>query len=249
MSLHPRDLSHQFLSAVLLLTRIPLPRIDRPAGAAAAWAWPVVGVIVGSALALIAMGLLAVGLPPPIVAALVIGIGLLLTGALHEDGLADCADGFFGGWTPERRLQIMKDSAIGSYGTLALIVVMLVRWSALVPLVYSPAALIAAAVLSRASMGLVAASLPHARKDGLSASVGRPGWPQVITGLVLAAAASLAAVGWTALGAMVATVLTAALCVIVAKAKINGQTGDVLGATQVLTEGTVLCVLVIALAG
>ncbi|MBM3616888.1 MAG: adenosylcobinamide-GDP ribazoletransferase, partial [Alphaproteobacteria bacterium] len=117
------------VAAFGLLTRLPMPFTPpRPQGV---WAWPLVGLGV-SALA-VGLGALALaaGLAPPLVAVLVMVAQAALTGALHEDGLTDCADGFWGGHDRARRLEIMKDSRIGSYGAVALMLVMLARWSAL----------------------------------------------------------------------------------------------------------------------
>jgi adenosylcobinamide-GDP ribazoletransferase len=167
-----------------------------------------------------------------------------LTGALHEDGLADCADGFWGGHTRERRLEIMKDSRIGSYGAVALMLALLARWSALAALMSAGAwgLALAAMILSRAAMGLVMAGLPNARAGGLSAQHGAPSWVAawagVGFGLLLGAFAAGSAALWLAL----AVALVAAGLAGVARAKIGGQTGDVLGATQVLAEVTALAV-------
>lgn len=168
---------HDLLSAFGLLTRLPLPQTTRHR-ANAAWCWPLVGLGVGAvALGIGWLGLQA-GVAPGTAAALTMGAGVMVTGALHQDGLADTADGLFGGWTPERRLDIMKDSHIGSYGTLALIIVSLALWSALGGLIAAGdwVAIGAAAALSRAPMAVTMAALPNARKAGLSSSVGRPSW-------------------------------------------------------------------------
>ena len=115
------------------------------------------------------------GLPTTIVAALALAAGTLVTGGLHEDGLADVADGFGGGSTPEKKLTIMKDSRIGSYGVAALILSFLLRWSALVALgfVAIPVLLLAHAA-SRALMPALMRLSPPARENGLSAGAGRP---------------------------------------------------------------------------
>ena len=116
-------------AALRLLTRLPLPGAGGPPRPSAAWAWPLAGLIVGTLAA--GIGIAALPLGAGIAAACAMGAQAMLTGAMHEDGLADCADGFWGGWTRERRLAIMKDSAIGTYGTMALLITGLIRWSAL----------------------------------------------------------------------------------------------------------------------
>ncbi|MEM6375220.1 MAG: adenosylcobinamide-GDP ribazoletransferase, partial [Pseudomonadota bacterium] len=119
---------HDLGRAVALLTRCPVPDFllapggDR-AGAHAAWAYPIAGLIPGALAALFGSLAMFFGLGPAIAALSALGMAAFVTGALHEDGLADCADGFWGGWTPERRLEIMRDSRIGTYGVLTLIVI------------------------------------------------------------------------------------------------------------------------------
>lgn len=235
----------EFLSAVGLLTRLPLPRIATPEGAGAAWAWPLVGVIVGSIAAVAASALLVLGVPATVAAAALLATQALLTGALHEDGLADTADGFFGGWTVARRLEIMKDSHIGSYGTLALILTVLARWSALCVLLTGPLwGVIAVAALSRAPMAVLMAALPNARGTGLAQSVGRPeratAW--VAVGLAMAIAMVLAGF-WAALAMSAVLGMVTLWLAWTALARIGGQTGDVLGAAQQLAEMAALVTL------
>ncbi len=135
------------------------------------------GLALGAAAAALASALLALGVPPGPVAAATLAALALMTGAIHEDGLADTADGLLGGRTPDRRLEIMKDSRIGSFGALALMLVALASWSALAGLMAQGQhwpALLAAAALSRAPMAVLMAALPPARVTGLSAATGRP---------------------------------------------------------------------------
>lgn len=230
----PRDL----IRAAQLLTRLPVPGGDGMRGAQAAWAWPLVGAVV--ALAQIVVGLLAltIGLPASVAAGLAIATGLLIIGGLHEDGLADCADGFWGGMTRERRLEILKDSRIGAYGVLALIVTMGLRWALFATLlVAAPLSLLAGAMLSRAAMAIVMARLPFAREGGLAAHVGKPPVWTVALGAICAGIAAILAAGLVAgiIAALAVTTATFAVSAI-AKAKIGGQTGDVLGAAQVVSE-------------
>lgn len=237
------------LHAVGLLTRLPVP-VD-PARAAArggrgAWAWPLAGLVPGgAAAAILAAG---GGLPPGVAAALALGAMVILTGALHEDGLADAADGFWGGADPARRLEIMRDSRIGTYGAAALILSSLLRWSALAALAAAGAwaGALVAAVASRAAMTAVAALLPHARPGGLSASVGRPGRDAALG----AAALGVLACGLAPEAALATATLLVALTVgaaALARAKVGGQTGDVLGAVQVAAECAALAALAAAL--
>lgn len=243
-----RDISglwHGFLSAMGLLTRLPLPAIHAPQGASSAWAWPLVGVVIGGLNMAIAAVLLWMQVPVTVTAAVVLGTNAILTGALHEDGLADTADGFFGGWTPARRLEIMKDSHIGSYGTLALIVTVLARWSALqVVLTGSLWGLVAVAALSRAPMVALLAGLPNARGKGLAQSVGQPEQQVAATAIAIAFAVAAVMAGLTTAFMMTAIVAAGTFALaLVAKARIGGQTGDVLGASQQLAEVATLTVL------
>jgi adenosylcobinamide-GDP ribazoletransferase len=237
----PSDL----VSAFALLTRLPLPN-HRGTGAASAWSWPLVGAALGALAATVASAALWVGVTPGVTAVLVLATGAMLTGGLHEDGLSDTADGLYGGWTRQRRLEIMKDSRVGSYGVLALVLVTLARWSALTALLVFGghwAALVATGAMSRAPMALIMALLPNARSDGLSHATGRPG--PVTAGLALALAVAIAVVltGWTGL-MMAATALgVGVLLSISALRRIGGQTGDVLGASQQLVEAACLAVL------
>ena len=109
--------------AFSLLTRLPVGQIEGqvPPLAASGWAWPLVGAVVGAIMALAGGVGLWLGLPPVMVAILSLAAGAWVTGAMHEDGLADVADGFGGGRDRARKLEIMRDSRVGSYGVLALI--------------------------------------------------------------------------------------------------------------------------------
>ncbi|MEM1077551.1 MAG: adenosylcobinamide-GDP ribazoletransferase [Pseudomonadota bacterium] len=246
---HFRDLP----LALSLLSRLPVPVDHSRAGAraaAAAWAYPLVGVGLAGLAGGLAWGLSATGLPPGPVAGLVLVAQVMLTGALHEDGLADSADGLWGGWEPARRLEIMRDSRIGAYGVLALGLSLLLRWACLVAILTSGgpglllAALVATAALSRGAMVTVMHVLPFARDDGLSRRVGTvPRWSALLAvGLSLGICVML----WGLLGlALLAAAGGAAALVVgrLAQARIGGQTGDILGATQQVTEITALLVL------
>lgn len=240
----PRMLLNDLLIALSLLTRVPGLRADwtntdRPA-AKAAWAYPLAGAVAVLPAPCLGFAGQAVGVPPSVLALLMLAATLITTGALHEDGLADCSDGFWGGWDPARRLDIMKDSAIGSYGVLALICVFGVKWAALTHWLTqagNPGILISLAMVSRATMPAVMQALPAARAKGLSARTGQPGWASVLAGIAISAMAALfmMSVGSALLALLLATMTTACIAAI-AKRKIGGQTGDVLGATQTVTE-------------
>lgn len=242
-------LAFDLLSAFALLSRLPLPN-HRGTGAASAWAWPLVGAVLGALGAALASAALWLGVTPGVTAVLVLALGAMLTGGLHEDGLSDTADGLYGGWTRERRLEIMKDSRVGSYGVLALVLVTLARWSALTAvLVFAGsthgfwAALIATGALSRAPMVLMMALLPNARGAGLSHATGRPSPAVALAGLALAVALAGVLTGWTAVPLLFAALGTTVVLAFSALRRIGGQTGDILGASQQLAEVACLAVL------
>ncbi|MEL7098682.1 MAG: adenosylcobinamide-GDP ribazoletransferase [Pseudomonadota bacterium] len=227
--------------AALLLTRLPLPRVPDAAfhhQARAVWAFPLVGMVLGLMAALA----YALGPTPMIAAGLALATLAMLTGGLHEDGLADTVDGLWGGHDRPRRLDIMKDSRIGAYGVLALVLVTGLRWSALTAA--GPLALVAAASLSRASMPVIMAWLPHARADGLSRSVGAPTPTMAFVAAALGTGIAAVAIGVPALKALAATACVVLVLGWIARRKIGGQTGDILGAAQQLSEAAILIVLV-----
>ncbi|MTJ04064.1 MAG: adenosylcobinamide-GDP ribazoletransferase [Sediminimonas qiaohouensis] len=237
--------------ALALLTRLPitLDRTRFSRTATAVWAYPLAGLIV-AVLAGVVGGLAAwAGLPAPMAAGISLLCLIVLTGAMHEDGLADSADGFWGGWDETRRLEIMKDSHIGTYGVIALVLSLGARWGALGLLWQDGAAIgamIAAAVLSRGAMPAVMAALPHARADGLSRSVGRPDGGMAALAAAVAVVITLFSLGFgTMLAAVLITGALAFAVAWVAAHKIGGQTGDILGACQQLCEIAVLWVLCI----
>ncbi|MEL6584243.1 MAG: adenosylcobinamide-GDP ribazoletransferase [Pseudomonadota bacterium] len=248
MASRTRIEAHDIWVAFSLLSRLPVPVDHSRAGermAAAVWAWPVVGAVIGAAMGCAGELAFFIGLPPSVAAVCAITVGILATGALHEDGLADCADGFGGGQTKERVLEIMKDSRIGAFGAVAIVLALLARFAGLSGLEGTNlvATLAVVGAISRTAMALVM-RLPNARGSGLSASVGQTEatglWLAVgvtlILGLLLLSSAVFAAI----LGAIfVATPL-----VVIASKRIGGQTGDVLGGVQVLAEiGAILGVL------
>ena len=226
-------------AALALLTRLPAPFAAHSRGAAAAWAWPLVGMVVGGLAALVAgiAGWLGLGSGPQ--AALALLTLALATGGLHHDGLADMADGIWGGRDRARRLEIMRDSRVGSYGVLALGLVALLGWSALAQIAEAgplwPAMLIAGAG-SRAAMAGAMAALPHARADGLARLTGRPRWTAVTIAATLALAAAALLSPAALVPGLLATLGLAALVAMIARRALGGQTGDVLGAVQMVTE-------------
>ncbi len=233
------------LQAVALLTRLPVPSDDAPRGAAAAWAYPLVGLVVGGIAAVVGAVAYGLGLPSPLCALLSLTMMIALTGAMHEDGLADTVDGLWGGWTRDARLEIMKDSHIGTYGVLALILATGARWGALWLLFEAGVgtasiALIVAPSVSRGALPALMATLPHARETGLSHSVGAASGSNAWIACGIAALIAVVFTGTSIVGVIFWTALLTALLALIARRKIGGQTGDILGACQQITEIAVL---------
>ncbi|SMO50816.1 adenosylcobinamide-GDP ribazoletransferase [Paracoccus laeviglucosivorans] len=234
--------SREFATALVWLTRLPMRRVIPVPLARAVWAFPLVGLVVallGSVTLIVAD---ALALSDMVAALLALAVMALATGALHEDGLADYADGC-GGATRERALAIMRDSRIGSYGVLALIFSVGLKVAALADTDQAALALIAAAALSRAGMGAGLRWLPPARSDGLGRLAGRPTTGAVWTGLAIGAAlAALCGFGAAVL-AVLACGTAQALVARNARRRLGGQTGDVLGAMQQVGEVAALLAL------
>ncbi|WP_350333680.1 adenosylcobinamide-GDP ribazoletransferase [Coralliovum pocilloporae] len=258
----PGDIADQ----VRFFSRLPVP--DRfgnpqamPAFERGAGVVPLAGLLIGLLPAFTLWLGLTLSLPPLSAAILAIIVQLFLTGALHEDGLADVLDGFWGGMTRERRLEIMKDSRVGSYGVLGLVASLILKTSLLAGLaesaspVMSPgiAALLylAAFPVSRGPMVWLWHRLGNARASGLSHDAGRPDRLSALSAAGLSVAVGVIPIAFvTSGGAILGLILAFAVafaCASVARRKIGGQTGDVLGACQQCCELAYLLGLVMVL--
>ena len=227
------------LVAVQALTRIPVPAAYGPdILRQASRYFPLVGIGVG----LVAAGVFTVaarGLPSLIAALLSLVATLLLTGALHEDGLADTCDGLFGGRTRDDALRIMRDSRIGAFGVLGLGVVVGAKVAILAALPSPFWAIVASHAVSRFWMVATAAALPYARPAGMARGVAAPSGLELgISGGI--ALAALLPVGPNFGGALLYSTLIAVATIVWVRRQIGGYTGDILGAVQVLTETSVL---------
>jgi adenosylcobinamide-GDP ribazoletransferase len=220
-----------------------------------AWAAPVAGGAVGLVGALVLALTGPLGLPAIIRAALAMAALIFASGALHEDGLADLADGFGGGATRAAKLEIMRDSRIGVYGAIALALSLILRVAALASALdagfwRAAAALTLVAALSRAAALTPLALLSPARADGAGAAAGAleasalaAAWGAA---LIIALALGLLVVGLAhAFVAAVATGAAALAMTWLARRQIGGQTGDVAGATQQSAEIAGWCGLLI----
>lgn len=264
----PKDIANRGLSLIsewrvdlvdclAFFSRLPVPPLLGPQSEGmphferSSRALPVVGLILGIvALApatLFDTLALTAPLPSLLLAGLTIATMALITGGLHEDGLADMADGFWGGQTMARKLEIMKDSRLGSFGALAILFSVLLRVSILYYLFENYGigtgglAYLSASVVSRVPTLHVWYMLPAARLQGLSATAGQPtlhsygiaiAFAAILTGVMIVPLFGLAA----AIGAYVMVVLASTYIVSLSKKHIRGQTGDVLGAAQQMGE-------------
>src|SRR3981081_3551181 len=188
-------------TAVAFLTRLPMPPPTGPMPANVVRPqrmFPLVGAAIGGAVGLVCLGMRMMGVPDLAAGALALGASAILTGALHEDGLADVADGFGGGRDSAAKLEIMRDSRLGTYGALILMVSFVTKLSALaaLPDAYVVQSLIAAHALSRGVLPAMSMSLPYAREDGLAASAGRPDLATAGTALALALIIALLSLPW-----------------------------------------------------
>jgi len=233
----------------MLLTRLPVGRAARRPAAPAPWAFPLVGAVVGLLAGLVLRLAEFAKVPPLLAAGWTVVALLLLTGALHEDGLADTADGFGGGRTAARKLEIMRDSRIGSFGALALGCSLLLRVAAIaaLPAVLAVPSLVVTAAAARAAMLIPLLLLSPARPDGLGAGMAAAPRGASILGLLLAVAAGLALLpARPALLLLLAVGVGALLMSTLARRQIGGHTGDVLGAVEQIGECLGLTILAAA---
>lgn len=230
-----------FLGAVQFLTRVPVRLRTEPDLAASVPWFPVVGGLIGVAVGGAAVGMMEL-VPPSVAAAVAVLFGVVLTGAFHEDGLADTADAL-GGWTAEQRREILKESRHGSYGVAALTGSILVRVVCVASL--GPAAafagLVAAHSLGRgAAVGVMGVATP-APVEGLGADYTRSvSAGRAAVGVVAALAIAALATGWWVGPLAGAATLGAALAAALAVRVFEGVSGDVLGAVEQIGECLVL---------
>lgn len=232
------------VKAIRTLTILSVPGEEgEDASSALRW-FPVVGLLIGLLLA--AVGMLLGDVWPEGVAALIVAAYIVLTRGLHLDGLADWADGFWGGGDKERVLAIMKDSCVGTFGSCALIAVLLAKWVAYTHLIRTGNLgwIVAACVVSRSAQVILAASHPYARdEDGTGAAFINGAAPHHIAPtLTICIVLALLACGpsWAYVGtfasAWIATGVFGAWC----RKRVGGVTGDLLGAGSELVETLVL---------
>ena len=208
---------------------------SRPSHRALAW-FPVVGAGLGGLVGLVWWGTGEVW-PSLVAAAITVTADLALTGFLHADGLADAADGLLPPASRERRLAIMRDPHPGVFGLIAVVAALLLRWSALASIEPEPLLLVGLWAGSRAAMAAVPALLPYARDEGLASGF-LDGRPTLLPLLGIAPAAALAVVarGWIGGAAMAALLVAFIGVAALARRRLGGYTGDVLGAALLVGE-------------
>lgn len=255
------QLSAQLRLAVAFLTRLPVehtpdeedlppaPDETSPDLASAMWLFPLVGFAIGGAGALALGALTWGGVPAPVAATLAIGVLIWLTGALHEDGLSDIADGFGGGSDRDHKLEIMRDSRLGAYGTVTLAIVVVTKIAALATIAAhdvgaAAGALIAASVWGRALIAPTMRWLAPARDDGLGANAGAPtegdSWKGLGLAVLLVLLVLVTPAGFGVVTVLIAGGLGAFAVGMIALRQIGGYTGDVLGAVVMIAEAAAL---------
>ncbi|WP_236773068.1 adenosylcobinamide-GDP ribazoletransferase [Agrobacterium tumefaciens] len=256
------DFITDVMHSLAFLSRLPVPSrfFDNTDGVSmrrTARAFPAAGLLIALPAAFLVVIFAGFDASPQLTGWLAIGLTALMTGALHEDGLADMTDGFGSGKDRARTLEIMKDSRIGSYGTIAMVLSFALRATALASLLETlpgktaAACLIAALVLSRALMVWHWQALPAAKTSGIAANAGQPGESErniaLVTGLLIFLlftlhALPLVAIAFVLAAAFLAAVLFGRLC----DRKIGGHTGDTIGTCQQITEIVTLVALALA---
>ncbi len=237
-----------FLAAIQFLTSIPIPLkrelSPEQLGRATAW-FPVVGLIIGLILAGLNWLLLLI-LPPALVNALLVVALVILTGALHLDGLADTCDGIAGHKTAEERWKVMHDSRTGAFGVVGIVTVLLVKYVTLnsIPPVFMAAVLIFMPVVSRWAMVYAIYVYRYARPSGLGTAFKQATrWPQFTAATIITLAVSVALMPWFSLAGLLIIfgifIITTALAFYL-KYKFAGLTGDTYGAINEVAEVMIL---------
>jgi len=232
-----------FLTALQFLTTSPAiirrPFTAKELGGAVAW-FPLIGTLLGFLLAM-ADALLALIFPPPARCALLVALWVLLTGALHLDGFLDSCDGLLGGWTPEKRLEIMHDERVGAYALAGGALLLLLKFSALLSLPERWEALLLAPTMSRWSMSLAITAFPYARAEGLGKLMkDQTGWLQAAIATLLTLVTAWFVGRLVGLAMLGLAAITMGLIARFTLKRIPGLTGDIYGAINEIVELVVL---------
>jgi adenosylcobinamide-GDP ribazoletransferase len=247
-----KDQINTLLTAIMFFTRIPVPAnlpFSKELLNRAIRYFPLVGALVGVLTGLVFMAASMV-FPTSIALLLSMISGILITGAFHEDGFADFCDGYGGGYTTEKVLEIMKDSRLGTYGTIGLLAMLAVKWASLNSLSLESVVpvLIAAHIFSRVAPVWLIFTVPYIRADEQSKA--KPlGNEATMGSVVIASVTAIIALVWIPSEKMVVLVLVQFLVFVLFRAYIirrtGGYTGDVLGALQQLSEVAFYLVMII----
>ena len=236
-----------FIIAGVFLTRLPFNtkrKFQTQDLAHSSRCFPLIGLLVGAISGAVFILAAKINLNPLTSAFLAITVGAFVTGALHEDGLADVIDGFGGGNSKKDKLRIMRDSHIGTYGMLALVLNVGLRISVLSELPgpwVTAETLVGTAVLSRSLLPGMMHLTPCARTDGLAAGAGRPSFRNAVIAFCIGCVITWPLFGgWITIVAFVCAVISALVMAFIAHRQIGGYTGDVLGATQQISEVVIL---------
>ncbi|MBB4265242.1 adenosylcobinamide-GDP ribazoletransferase [Roseospira visakhapatnamensis] len=237
--------------AVAFLTRLPwIPADWTPPLMSAAWAFPWAGALLGLVCGVVAGGAAALGAAPWLAATLGVGACMLVTGCLHEDGIGDTADGIGSGRDRARSLEILRDSRIGTYGMVAVLFSVLIRVGALAmlleagPWTVALPAWVLAAALGRAAGPLFMRVCPPARADGVGAGAGRPSVGGTAVAMVAPLLAGLALTPWPGgVLALLGSLPLLAWLGWLARKRLGGYTGDVIGAAILMVECAALVLL------
>ncbi len=237
-----------FLAALQFLTLSPplVKRVftEKELGQAAGF-YPLVGALIGVLLYAANYGLAFIA-PNALRAALLLALWVLLSGALHLDGLLDAFDGLFGGWTPEKRLEIMRDERVGAFGLSAGVILLLVKFSALSGLPQSAPMLILIPAASRWGMTLAVYAFPYARPEGLGSAVkAHTTWKQVALATLTILPIAWFCAGWLGMIALGGTLLLVWAISTFVLARIPGLTGDIYGTINELVELTLIILFAI----
>ena len=237
-----------FLGALQFLT-VALPVVRRPftpveLGRAVGF-FPLVGLLLGGVLSLLAWGFVRL-FPPEVTAALVLTAWVGLTGALHLDGFLDACDGLFGGHDPEARLRILRDERVGAYAVAGGVLLLLTKYAALVAIMESAGtrplvSLLLSPVLGRWGMSLAIVTFPYARPEGLGRAMkDHAGWRQVLLAGITALSVALVVAGGLGIVAWLLATGAAWLLARFTLRRLPSLTGDVYGATCEVVEVVVL---------
>lgn len=243
-----QDMIDGFLSVLSFMTRLPVPGSRHTAPGAAVWAFPIAGLIVGAIGGAVFWIAAVLGLGGWPAAFLALATTALATGALHEDGLADSFDGLWGGHDPENRIAIMRDSRIGGFGALALILATGLKASLLAAFADPTDAaltLVATHGLSRVAPALLIFCLDPASKTGLAGQAGRPGSLSAALSLVIGGGAAVLLTGAAGAAMLAGTLIITLGAFALLKAKLGGHNGDTLGGTEQTAE--IVCLIAAAI--